>query len=122
MPHWIANRFIALRNAHAWMTAIGLLIILLWALWDAPAERVEYRELTGELLTASEVLQTENTPSLYMGIVRLADGTQVKLMLSPRRPVPAKGDQVPLIFERYADGKILYTFDNTRWNADGGAP
>lgn len=122
MPHWIANRFIALRNARAWMTAISLFAILLWALWETPAERVEYRELTGELLTLTETLQTKNTPSLYMGMVRLPDGRQVRLMLPPRRPLPHKGDRIPLIYERYADGKILYAFDNTRWTADGGAP
>ena len=121
MSHWLANRFIALRNARAWMTAIGLFAVLLWALWNKPAERVEYRELTGELLSVSEVLQSKNSPSQYMGTVLLPDGTQTKLMLSPRRPVPVKGNQIPLIFERYADGKILYSFDNTRWIADGGA-
>jgi hypothetical protein len=103
------------RNARAWGMVIVLVGLLTWALWATRAERIEYRETSGELV---EVIGG-NQGSLFVGRVRLDDGKEIKLYLPQQLP-PKAGDSVPLIMERYDDGSVLYAFDNGKWIADGG--
>jgi hypothetical protein len=108
------------RNARAWGAVIALTGLLLWALWETRAERIEYREISGKLLEITPSSQTRDT-GIYLGRVRLEGGQEIKLYLPPQQPHPQAGDRVPLIFERYDDGKVMYSFDNGRWLMDGGA-
>lgn len=112
----LADWLISLRNARAWATAFTLLMALLWLLWATRYERVEYRELYGELV---ETRQTPD-PDSEIGIVRLPDGRQVKLVLPFREPLPPLGTQVPLSYERYENGEEIFFFNNGQWIADGG--
>lgn len=107
------------RLAYAISTIVVLLGLLAWALLETSADLVERKELRGELI---EVAGDTNAPggAFPVGVVQLADGGKIKLMLPVQQPLPRVGDRIPLIMERYDDGKVLYAFDNLQWTADGG--
>ena len=115
----IADLFIVIRNARAWLVVFTLFGALVWVLWATHDKRVEYQELSGELLeiTASG---NKDDPMFYYGKVRIKDGPVVDITMSIRPPVPKVGDKVPIIFERYEGGKIMYGFNNTQWISGGG--
>ena len=115
----IADLFILIRNARAWLVAITLFGALLWTLWETSAKRIEYQELSGEMLEIT-VSGKKEDPMFYHGKVRLQDGKMVDVTMSPRPPLPKIGDHVPIIFERYEDGKVIYGFNNAQWISDGG--
>ena len=119
MQNLIADLFILFRNARAWMMAFVLFGALLWTLWATHDKRIEYKELSGELI---EIVAAGNKddPIFYNGKVRLEDGSVVGITMSVRPPVPKVGDNVPVIFERYEGGKIMYGFNNTQWLSGGG--
>ena len=119
MQNLIADLFILFRNARAWMMAFVLFGALLWTLWATHDRRIEYKELSGELI---EIVAAGNKddPIFYNGKVRLEDGSVVGITMSVRPPVPKVGDKVPVIFERYEGGKIMYGFNNTQWLSGGG--
>lgn len=100
---------------------IALSGLLVWALWETSAERVEYRELTGQLVGISANDNTDKN-ALLVGRIQLPDGREIKLILPPQPPHPKVGDRVPLIFERYDDGKEYYFFHAGRWISSGGMP
>jgi hypothetical protein len=108
------------RVAYAASTAVVLLGLLAWALWQTRAEMVERQELQGELM---EIVGDMNAPNgaMAMGIVSLHNNGQVKVTLPYQPPYPRVGDKVPLIMERYSDGKRLYVFNMAQWTMDGGA-
>jgi hypothetical protein len=116
---FLINWYLANRNARAWVTAVFLLAFLLWAVWQTHAKRIEYKEISAQLV---EVVgdQPTNTSGIYVGKVRLQDGKTVRLMLPPRRPLPQPGDSVPIIYELYDNGDVYYAFDNNRWIMQGG--
>ena len=119
MQNLIADLFIMFRNARAWLMVFALLGAFIWILWATNDKRIEYQELRGELL---EVIASgdKDDPIFYHGKVRLKDGTVVDITMSVRPPVPKVGDQVPIIFERYEGGKIMYGFNNAQWISGGG--
>ena len=121
MWNQIADLFIVIRNARAWVMALTLLGAFVWILWATNAKRIEYQELKGELL---EIVAAGNPqdPMYYHGKVRLQDGTKVAIAISIRPPIPKPGDRIPIIFERYDDGKVMYGFNNAQWILDGGMP
>ena len=119
MLNAIADLFIMFRNARAWLTAFVLFGALLWMLWATHDKRLEYQELSGELIEIS-AMGNKDDPVFYSGKVRLEDGSVVGITMSVRPPVPEVGNQVPVIFERYEGGKIMYGFDNAKWMAGGG--
>lgn len=110
MSRGLADWFISMRNVRAWTVAIGLLVLLLWALAFQPPELVNRSTLSAEVLEIVAVTETLNR-----ALVRLENGDKVKLMLSVRPPPPKKGDKVVIIVEHYADASTYYTFDNTQW-------
>jgi hypothetical protein len=119
MWNLIAELFVVIRNARAWLVALTLLGALFWTLWETSAKRLDHQELSGELV---EIIPSgkKSDPMFYIGKVRLADGVIAKITMSIRPPVPKVGSKIPVVFERYDDGKILYGFNNTQWIADGG--
>jgi hypothetical protein len=117
MSRFFDNWAWAHRNAKAWGMAIALAGILAWTLWETSAERIEYRELTGQLV---EIRGTDNSDALRVGKIQLEDGQEIKLILPPQYSQPKVGDRVPLIYERYDDGKVYYAFDAGRWISNGG--
>ena len=119
MSNNLADLFIAIRNARAWFVAVSLLGALIWVLWATHATRIDYQELSGELLEIT-ALGEKNDPVFYRGKVRLQDGKVVDITISIRPPLPKKGDRVPVIYERYDDGKIMYGFNNAQWILDAG--
>lgn len=119
MSNNLADLFIAIRNARAWFVAVSLLGALIWVLWATHAKRIDYQELSGELLEIT-ALGEKNDPVFYRGKVRLQDGKVVDITISIRPPLPKKGDRVPVIYERYDDGKIMYGFNNAQWILDAG--
>jgi len=119
MLNVIADLFIMFRNARAWLTALVLFGALLWMLWATHDKRIEYQELSGELIEIT-AMGNKDDPVFYSGKVRLEDGSVVGITMSVRPPVPEVGNQVPVIFERYEGGKIMYGFDNAKWMSGGG--
>ena len=119
MSNNLADLFIAIRNARAWFVAVSLLGALIWVLWATHAKRIDYQELSGELLEIT-AFGEKNDPVFYRGKVRLQDGKVVDITISIRPPLPKKGDRVPVIYERYDDGKIMYGFNNAQWILDAG--
>ena len=119
MSNNLADLFIAIRNTRAWFVAVSLLGALIWVLWATHAKRIDYQELSGELLEIT-ALGEKNDPVFYRGKVRLQDGKVVDITISIRPPLPKKGDRVPVIYERYDDGKIMYGFNNAQWILDAG--
>ena len=117
----IPDLFIAIRNVRAWLAALILLGALIWILWATSDKRIEYQELSGELLEIV-AFGDQQDPMFYRAKVRLQDGATVDIAISIRPPLPNVGDQVPVIFERYEDGKIMYGFNNAQWIANGGMP
>jgi hypothetical protein len=115
----IADLFIIIRNARAWLVAFVLFGALLWILWETKDKRIEYQELRGELVEITAA-GNKDDPMFYNGKVRLQDGTVVNITMSIRPPVPKVGNQVPVIFERYEGGKIMYGFNNAQWMSGGG--
>lgn len=119
MQSFIADLFIIIRNARAWLTAFVLFCALLWTLWATHDKRIEYQELSGELIEIV-VVGNNDDPIFYKGKVRLQDGSAVVITMSVRPPVPKVGDQIPVIFERYEGGKVMYGFNNAQWMSSGG--
>ena len=54
---------------------------------------------------------------VYQGHVQLADGTEIELGLVP--PMPKVGDKIPILVERYEDGKTHYRIDRQEWQMSG---
>jgi hypothetical protein len=121
MSNLIADLFIIVRNARAWLMVLVLFGALVWTLWATKDKRIEYQELRGELVEITAA-GNKDDPMFYNGKVRLQDGTVVNITMSIRRPVPKVGNQVPVIFERYEGGKIMYGFNNAQWISGGGMP
>lgn len=119
MGRFFDNWAWAHRNARAWGMVFALAGMLAWTLWETSAERVEYREMAGQLL---EVKGGADSKALLVGRIQLPDGKQVKLVLPPQQPHPKVGDTVPLIYERYDDGQVYYFFNTLRWVSSGGMP
>ncbi|MDX2504187.1 MAG: hypothetical protein QNL62_06900 [Gammaproteobacteria bacterium] len=95
--------------------------ILAWALWETSAERVEYREMTGQLLEVKGK-DDPDKKAFLVGRIQLPDGKEIKLILPPQQPHPKVGDRVPLIYERYDDGQVYYFFNTLTWVSNGGMP
>ncbi len=55
--------------------------------------------------------------NVYQGYVELADGTEIELGLVP--PTPKVGDRIPILVERYENGKTHYRIDRERWQMSG---
>jgi hypothetical protein len=108
------------RPVYAIKVAIVLLGLLAWALWQTSADLVERQEFRGELV---EIIGDINDPkgAIPVCIIGLDDGSRIKLALPPSPPYPRVGDKVPLIMERYSDGKKFYAFNTLQWTGDGGA-
>lgn len=121
MSNFFDNWAWAHRNARAWMIVIALGGMLAWTLWETRAERVEYRELTGQLLEIKGN-DSANKGALLLGRIQLPDGQEIKVMLPPQQPHPKVGNRVPLLYERYDDGKAYYFFNTARWLENGGMP
>ncbi|NOX76290.1 MAG: efflux RND transporter permease subunit [Gammaproteobacteria bacterium] len=112
----LADLYILRRNISAWLIAVGLLGLLLWAWLSWPTERVSLENVTAEVMSLSSAA-TENALSVVM--VRLPDGQQVRLILAASdRPAP--GSHLPLIHERYADGSETFALDRMQWRIGGG--
>ncbi|MDX2464151.1 MAG: hypothetical protein QNK31_06540 [Porticoccus sp.] len=109
------------RNARAWGMVFALAGLLAWALWETSAERVEYREMTGQLLEVKGKDDADKQAFL-VGRIQLPDGKEIKLILPPQQPHPKVDDTVPLIYERYDDGQEYYFFNTLRWVSSGGMP
>ncbi|HEB94761.1 MAG TPA: hypothetical protein ENI94_15150 [Gammaproteobacteria bacterium] len=113
LGQWLADLYILRRNISAWLTAVGLLGLLLWAWLSWPAERVSLEHVAAEVVSAAS---TENALSVVM--VRLSDGRQVRLILAAAdRPAP--GSRLPLVHERYTDGSETFALDRMQWLLDG---
>lgn len=114
---WLADIYIVRRNVRAWGVAIGLIVLLLWAWWEWPAERISQQEISAEVVSLSP--PGAQGKALAVMLVRLPDGRQCRLMIGDNvRPAP--GSRVPLIQERYADGSEFFIFDRQRWQVEGG--
>ncbi len=110
MSRFFDNWAWAHRNARAWVMVVALGGMLAWTLWETSTERLERREVSGTLVEIRGADDPTNK-ALVIGRIRLADGTQVRLMMPQGRPLPKVGDQVPLIYERYDDGSQYYFFN-----------
>jgi hypothetical protein len=121
MGRFFDNWAWAHRNARAWGMVFALAGILVWALWETSAERVEYREITGQLIEVKGEDDADKNAFL-VGRIQLGDGKEIKLILPSQQPHPKVGDKVPLIYERYDDGKVYYAFNTLRWVSHGGMP
>lgn len=60
---------------------------------------------------------TGSRDTLYRGCVQLSDSATVEMALVP--PIPAVGDQLPVIVERYDDGSYYYSIDVVKWQTEG---
>jgi len=121
MGRFFDNWAWAHRNARAWGMVFALAGILAWALWETSAERVEYREIAGQLLEVKGKDDADKNAFL-VGRIQLPDGKEIKLILPSQQPHPKVGDTVPLIYERYDDGQVYYFFNTLRWVSNGGMP
>lgn len=121
MGRFFDNWAWAHRNARAWGMVFALAGMLAWTLWETSAERVEYREMTGQLLEVRGEDDLDKN-ALLVGRIQLPDGKEIKLVLPPQQPHPKVGDTVPLIYERYDDGEVYYFFNTLSWVSNGGMP
>lgn len=114
------------RNWRAIYTAAGFLFILLWAGIEIRSSRlVDSTKETAIVLeirthsTASSFAGREEPggPAMCTGRLMLADSTTVELMLFS--PLPDVGDRMPVIVERYNNGKTYYSVDHQDWQMNG---
>ncbi len=121
--HWAT----AHRNTRAAFSLVGIVLIFGWALYMKHKISLnpvmETGQEVGEVKTVKEFKAGRNTKlsseiSIYRGIVELPDGTQIQLgLVVPPKPKP--GDQMPLIYERYKDGTVMYRVDPMEWKMNG---
>ena len=115
MSGFFSKWYLAHRLTRAWGFVIILLALLIWAKWETNIKRVEYQETTGVLLAISGTKDT-----LHNGKIRLPDDQEIWIALPPQYTRPKAGDRVPVIYERYDNGKIIYAFNTALWIMDGG--
>ena len=84
---------------------VVLLLVVGWIIWSRPAALVRVEAEQGRLLSVTD----------RFGVVQLADGRKVRLMLP--QPGPKAGEELPLRVEHFADGKARYSFDAEAWRA-----
>lgn len=121
MGRFFDNWAWAHRNARAWVMVFALAGMFAWTLWETRVERVEYREISGQLIELKGKDDTDKN-AILVGRIQLDDSKVIELILPPQQPHPKVGDKVPLIYERYDDGKVYYAFDVLRWVGNGGMP
>lgn len=121
MSRFWDNWATAYRNWRAAFAALMLAAVLVygWVLHGMYAkEKVVSTERTmGTVTRIIEMGRPEKANPLYVGTIALGDGRLVRVILA--RPVPAVGDQVPLISETYQNGEVFYFLDAERWRIDG---
>ncbi len=115
------------RNTRAVLAAVFLSPILVWLL------------VTDQQLSTNALLVTEHEIAIvtkvtrvdtgglhsklgagvdvYQGYAALADGTEIELDLVP--PMPKVGDRIPILVERYEDGRTDYRIDRQEWQTSG---
>jgi hypothetical protein len=91
------------RLSRAIFVAVGLVLLLIWALLNKPAPLVSQATEQAQVISASN----------HFAVVQLADGRKVRLYFPS--PEPRPGASVRLIRETYADGKTLYLLDIEAW-------
>ena len=98
------NWAIAQRNAKAAIfAAFFLIILLIWALYIRPSERIGVQPVSATVIEARLQKGSSNQGGLE---VQLPDGRRVRLFVLVR-PFPKKGETIPLREETYADGSKL---------------
>jgi hypothetical protein len=115
------------RNWRAIFVAAVFLSILAWGSWKlvSVGELVEKYEDTATVLevrpyrlaVASTADGTGSRDTIYRGCVQLSDSATVEMTLVP--PIPAAGDQLPVVVERYDDGSYYYSIDVEKWQTEG---
>ena len=114
------------RNWRAASTAVVFLLILLWAAVEIRSGKLV--ETSSDTATVLDVRKHSTASSyagrgeygeatVYTGKLLLSDGTTVELLLFS--PLPKVGDKMPMIVERYSDGKKYYSIDRQEWQVNG---
>ena len=117
LGQWLADTYIVRRNVRAWMTAIGLGGLLLWAWLMWPPERVSLQNISAEVVSVAPPEAPPGTMKnkpLTVIIVRMPDARRVRLILDANTR-PRVGSQVPVAYELYADGSETFFFNRQRW-------
>jgi hypothetical protein len=115
------------RNWRAIFVAAVFLSTLAWGSYKllSVGELIEKYEDTAVVLNvetyrlslASTAGGTGSRDTIYRGCVQLSDSVTVEMTLVP--PIPAVGDQLPVIVERYDDGSSYYSIDVVKWQTEG---
>lgn len=112
------------RNTRALGAAVAIwaCVFLMWGL-KCQADRDPMQERSRETGTVIEILGSDSSASpdsklkMRQSTIMLADSTFIELVLST--PLPAVGDRVPLLVEKYRSGKRVYSFDLQEWKISG---
>ncbi len=122
LGQFLANIYIARRNATALVTVFFLLGLLLWAWWVWPPERVSLQHYYAEVLSIAPPEAPPGTMKnkpLTVIIVRIPDGRRVRLILAGNIR-PSVGSKIPVTYELYADDVETFFFNRQRWLEEGG--
>lgn len=103
------------RIAPAFGLVAGLIVMMIYLWFDDPGEMISRRNITATVLEVNDARAADDRDSAIhaTGRVRLADGTETRIMLFP--PIPAVDDEVPLIEERYENGRRSVVLDRQLW-------
>ncbi len=121
--HWARTH----RNVRATLSLVGIVLIFGWALYMkhqiSSNPVIETGHEVGIVQAIKVIKGGRNTKltseiAIYRGIVELPDSTQIELGLVVP-PKPNVGDKIPLRFERYKDGKVMYWVDSMEWKMNG---
>lgn len=118
MKNLWGNLALAHRNAHAFVAVVLLAGILIWALVmkgqnDANALLSVEKEIATVVQIQEFSLGEADGTASYLGVIEVAGGQKVKLVLP--NPLPAVGGRIPVKVETYEDGSKMYAIDQVEW-------
>ena len=115
------------RNTRAVMAVVFLSPILIWMLaTDRQLSVNKLLMVEHETAIVTKIARADTSQlhtqlgagiNVYQGYVELVDGTEVELGFAP--PMPKVGDKIPILVERYEDGKTNYRVDRQEWQMSG---
>jgi len=107
----IASAYLARRNMSTAFVAVGMLILLMWALSQDSGKPVSKENIQS---VVTEIKYNSRDKTIAYLLLELADKKVIKVSVN-LKPAPKIGDSIPLVVERYNNGKKYYSVNQQEW-------
>lgn len=110
----IASAYIARRNISTAFVAVGMFVLLMWALSQDSGKPVSKENIQS---VVTEIKYNSRDKTIAYLLLELPDKKIIKMFIN-LKPAPKIGDSVPLIVEHYDNDKKYYGINHQRWFDD----